>query len=544
METHADSTVHSYVAARTLSVPVLQVLLQLKPPVTALFAVFVLGRRLPVLQWIALAVLGLGTVCMHIGATDRKAARQHGLLHYGVTQDLDLEHTPGIAAAILSIFAGAAASTHFEMVVKRRQPNRQTTRDSVDSLWIRCIQLSLLSCFVGLCLTLVQGDQAHLDAVSNVALGLRNLHDPLQPWYTPITSLGGGFFDGFSSTIWMIVGSQAVVGILIAAAMQQADTLVKDFALALSMVVAFAFALLVEGERAPTMSYFGAGTIVLAALSFRSAGAGPPFRVQVDRSRVLVISLAVVALIYLGIGWSWPTSGWLSSVPAIRAKAIPLAGSPHSLRPHKISGPTATSRSPSANVGLDRRPTVAVVDMSHVNDPLVEAAHTACKLGARPYRESTWAPFGFPVAVPPDYPYWVMRTDQYALDDILTTRFATYDRGVPLLSSPPPDFLFLPLISEIWANAWGCKAPELEAAAVRVAHFVRDLAKSAGDATYPRIILPIATIRSNLDWIFTPQLMAELRDKVVLVSIENAPKVHPEGFKYLIDVPCQSLDHW
>jgi hypothetical protein len=35
--------------------------------------------------------------------------------------------------------------------------------------------------------------------------------------------------------------------------------------------------------------------------------------------------------------------------------------------------------------------------------------------------------------------------------------------------------------------------------------------------------------------------MDELKDKVVLVSIENAPKAHPEGLKYLIDVPCKRI---
>jgi len=33
--------------------------------------------------------------------------------------------------------------------------------------------------------------------------------------------------------------------------------------------------------------------------------------------------------------------------------------------------------------------------------------------------------------------------------------------------------------------------------------------------------------------------MNEIKDSVIMVSIENAPKTYEEGMKYLIDVPCK-----
>lgn len=33
--------------------------------------------------------------------------------------------------------------------------------------------------------------------------------------------------------------------------------------------------------------------------------------------------------------------------------------------------------------------------------------------------------------------------------------------------------------------------------------------------------------------------MNEIKDSVIMVSIENAPKTYEEGMKYLIDVPCE-----
>lgn len=533
----ADYWACSYVAARILTVPVFQVLLQLRPPVTALCTMFILGRRIIALQWIALVILGLGIVCMHLGAVDYKSGRQHGLLHYGLHDGTASDHAPGLVAAIISSFAGAFAATYFEHVVKQR-----TTAEgggglspTPERLWVRCIQLSMFSCLIGFGMSLFQGDRAHLDAISNVALGLKNLHDPLQPWYAPIASLRRGFFDGFTASTWLIAGVQALTGVAIAAAIQQADTLAKDFTLAISVVLAFAFALIVEVQPVPTLSYFGAAAIVLAALSYRTAGAHPGFRIKVDRSRVLITLLVAAGIVYL---LSLPSGDGF----AVRATVGKVPGYAASLSKALLpTGKAATSTvvPREAVAAVDPRPSIAIVDMTLVNEPLAAAASGVCGLGTHAYRESTWAPFGFPIPVPPDYPYWVMKTDQYALDDILTTKFATYARSVPLLSSPPPDFLYMPVLSEVWANAWGCDAPEWKQAAMRATQFLRDLAKSVGDTSYPPIVLPITTIRSNMDWVFTPELMDELKDKVVLVSIENAPKAHPEGLKYLIDVPCK-----
>lgn len=139
-----------------------------------------------------------------------------------------------------------------------------------------------------------------------------------------------------------------------------------------------------------------------------------------------------------------------------------------------------------------------------------------------------------------DYPYYVTNTNQYALDDILTTRMVDYARNVALLSSPSPDFIFLPVLSQIWSNPWGCQVPDLAEGIRQTTQFLRSIVASVGPTDYPRIILPVAGIRSNLEaQILTPELMEKLKDSVIIVSIESAPKTYQEGLKYLIDVPCE-----
>ena len=159
----------------------------------------------------------------------------------------------------------------------------------------------------------------------------------------------------------------------------------------------------------------------------------------------------------------------------------------------------------------------------------------------QPHREHTTSPYGWALETPPDSPYFLTESDQYSLDHILTTRVLSYANRVPLLSTnPPPDFIFLPVLSQLWSNPWGCPDPDLLYAIERTTQLLREITAQIGPSPYPRIILPIATIRSNLERsVFTPELMDELKDSVIVVSIENALKTNEEGMNYTIDLPCE-----
>lgn len=79
-----------------------------------------------------------------------------------------------------------------------------------------------------------------------------------------------------------------------------------------------------------------------------------------------------------------------------------------------------------------------------------------------------------------------------------------------------PDFIFLPLLSQIYSNAWNCESPNLKAAIADTTAFIREMVVSVGVTSFPRIVLPVATIRSNLESeLFTPELMEEMRDSVI-----------------------------
>lgn len=215
-----------------------------------------------------------------------------------------------------------------------------------------------------------------------------------------------------------------------------------------------------------------------------------------------------------------------------------------------------------ASHGISHLPTIAIADMGPINALMTKAAGVgdgACGWGLSPNRYSNKAPYGGNHPVPSvssermsslarsltplisqDYPYYVANTNQYALDDILTSRMIDYARNVPLLSTPSPNFIFLPVLSQIWSNPWGCQVPDLAEGIRQTTEYLRQIVASVGPTDYPRIILPVAGIRSNLEaQILTPEIMEELKDSVIIVSIESAPKTYQEGLKYLIDVPCE-----
>lgn len=159
-------------------------------------------------------------------------------------------------------------------------------------------------------------------------------------------------------------------------------------------------------------------------------------------------------------------------------------------------------------------------------------------------RESVRAALGGHLPPRPDFPYFESETSQYALDNVLATRMLDYGGQVSLLATPAPDFIFLPLQSAVYANPWNCESALLARGIQQTTDYIRSVVASVGKTSYPRIVIPVTTLRSNLEHVlFTPELMEELKDSVVVLSIENAPKVHREGLKYLIDMPYPTGFH-
>lgn len=520
----------SYVAARNLSVPVFQITFQLKTVITAITAVVMLGRRLTGVQWATLVSLGLGVATMQLGAIHAKT-KEHG--PHPATESDSMNYVAGISSVLVSCFSSAIAATYFELVIKR-QPIIPPVEEVMlvapptikpASLWVRNIQLSLFSSVIGLGVVLLQASHVHLDAIGGLSLDYKGLFDPLEHWYDPVVRAGEGFFEGFSGNpmAWAVIFLQTVGGLLIAVAIKHADNIAKGFALSISIVFTFLLSVILFNFELSAPSVLGAAVVVGSTLLFetgpkdlRALFAPSPYGAKKPVLRRWHCALLVVLATTLGVA-------------AFPSRQLSYTSAAWELVQSKLDRHVV------------RQPTVAIADLSRINDELLAAAGPGvCGWGVRPQRETTKSAYGAPQPANSGFPYWVTNTNQFALDDILTTRFATYSQSSPLVSTPSPEFIFVPILSQIWSNPWGCTAQELKAGIDHTTQYLRDLAAAVGPTSYPRIVVPITTIRSLVEPIFTPELMAKLKDSVILVSIENAPQRTPEGLKYLIDVPCPS----
>ncbi|GAA6029995.1 hypothetical protein JCM8097_009206 [Rhodosporidiobolus ruineniae] len=528
-----------YVAARNLSVPVFQITFQLKTLITAVCAVIMLGRRLAVVQWLSLVTLGLGVATMQLGAIHAKANDKHDHGHHPATEADSMNYLAGVSAVLISCFSSAIAATYFELVIKR-PPVVPPVEEFMlvapptikpASLWVRNIQLSFFSSIIGLFVAFFQANDVHFHGLSGLSLDFKGMVDPLEHWYDPVLRTGSGFFDGFHEMAWVVIFLQTVGGLLIAVAIKHADNVAKGFALSISIVFTFLLSVILFDFQLSSSSVIGGATVVISTLLFEMAPRDLKQIWSSDRSSKPVLRRWHYILLVV-LGTTFLAAVFPSRHLSVTSAAWDLVSERLEHLPQRVSSAHSF-----------RLPTIAIADLAPINQRL-EQGKSVCGWGTTAARWSTKAPYGAGHPVASDYPYWVANTDQYALDDILTTRFATYAKTVPLLSTPSPEFIYLPVLSQLWSNPWGCQAEELLDGIRRTTQYMRDIAASVGQTRYPRIIVPLTTLRSNFENdVFTPEVMEEIKDSVVLVSIENAPKKHKEMLKYLIDVPYPSPFH-
>ncbi|SCV72558.1 BQ2448_4095 [Microbotryum intermedium] len=532
----------SYVAARNLSIPVFQITFQIKTVVTALCAVVMLGRRLTLLQWVTLVTLGAGVASMQLGAIHAKSGGDPGHSP-NVSADEDMNHLTGLSAVLVSCFASAIAATYFELVIKKPAVVPQIREYMMvappdlkpASLWVRNIQLSLFSTLFGIAVVLVQASPAHFAFHGGLSLDFKGTLDPLEHWYDPFSLAAEGFFEGFNSVTWFVVALQTIGGLLIALAIKYADNVAKSFALSVSIVFTFLLSVLMFDFQVTPSTAIGALAVVGSTMLFEVDQGALKAAILLDghkRAGPLLRRWHYVLLVVLG------TSFLATITPLSRFSVTTAAWDALSLH-IDLSLPSTL-------------PTIAIADMAHINAHLARGAGPGegeCGWGLSPLRLSTRQAFGPATdkslaASNRNFPYYEFKTGQYSLDDILATRMIDYTHNVPILASPSPDFIFLPLLSLFYSNPWNCESKSLLEGIRQTTEYIRVIVHSVGKTAYPRIILPIAGVRSDVeDKLFTPELMDEFKDSVVVVSIESAPKRYAEGLKYLIDVPYPTWFH-
>eukprot|EP01059_Diplonema_ambulator_P000802 TRINITY_DN1064_c0_g1_i11.p2 TRINITY_DN1064_c0_g1~~TRINITY_DN1064_c0_g1_i11.p2 ORF type:complete len:378 (+),score=116.78 TRINITY_DN1064_c0_g1_i11:1338-2471(+) len=207
-----------FYAMEHLDAAVYQVTYQLKILTTAICTVLMLDRRLTTQQWVALIVLTAGVALAQLQPPSKDQPKHSASLS---------SQTAGILALLVACFTSGFAGVYTEKLLKQTQA----------SLWIRNLQLAVWSIVAGF-------------------IGIFSTNDGA-------VVMEKGFFDGYTQVVWCVVVLQACSGIVVALVIKIADNIVKNFSVAMSLLLSTVVSMVFQGfEPSP---YFVVGAMLVLA---------------------------------------------------------------------------------------------------------------------------------------------------------------------------------------------------------------------------------------------------------------------------------------
>ncbi|CAJ1071919.1 solute carrier family 35 member A3b [Xyrichtys novacula] len=209
-----------YVALSNLDAATYQVTYQLKILTTALFSVSMLGKKLGLYQWLSLLLLMAGVTLVQWPANSEGDSEQK-VLSAGF-------HFVGLMAVLMACVSSGFAGVYFEKILK----------ETKQSVWVRNIQLGMFGFVFGLVGVIVYDGQR-----------VRQL----------------GLFQGYNSITCIVVGLQAVGGLVVAVVIKYADNILKGFATSLSIIVSALISYFLLEDFNPTSGFFPGAVLVIVA---------------------------------------------------------------------------------------------------------------------------------------------------------------------------------------------------------------------------------------------------------------------------------------
>ncbi|EJW87575.1 UDP-galactose transporter [Wuchereria bancrofti] len=177
-----------YVAVSNLPAATYMVTYQLKILTTALFTVTILRRRLSLLQWLALVLLFGGIALVQLSETPYKHIVEQNPIN-------------GFAAVLVACILSGFSGIYLEKILK----------DSDVSVWIRNVQLAIISLPVALANVFIQDSRRVLEQ---------------------------GMLVGFDVVVWCLIMLSSIGGITVAVVIKYADNILKAFAASIAIIVA------------------------------------------------------------------------------------------------------------------------------------------------------------------------------------------------------------------------------------------------------------------------------------------------------------------
>jgi len=215
-----------YIALANIDASVFSVLVQSKLIMTAIFAVILLGKKLRKVQVISLSLLTVGVILCNMKSSDKD------ILEVG-NQTLGISATLGIA------LASGFASVYTEKVMKKkRAPN-------LNNYSLAYMQVQLAS-------------------VSLVVMGTFAIFKD----YNAIVT--DGLWQNFDTAAFIAVFNSGIGGLMVAAVLKYADSVLKGYATAISVVLSGVFSMILFGTSLSFLYALGIVNVIISVLLYNA----------------------------------------------------------------------------------------------------------------------------------------------------------------------------------------------------------------------------------------------------------------------------------
>lgn len=263
-----------------------QIWSQTKLLFTAIFSVWLLGRKLSPMQWLSLAALSAGVLGAQLGAPrastevlptaaphllqDKARAPSLGRaggLRAGDDDEPQGNALTGIAACVLSGLSSSYSSVYFEKVIKTTKPTLsiRNIQLSLFGIPIAFISMLFLDVFPSWYASVQCGQRVHWSifsapAAETLVLSKAPTYCPVRPFF---------FWQRYDHFLtWALVFIHAFGGLLVAVVVKYADNILKGFATGVAVIVSGMMCSVIDGYEPSLAFVFGAVLVIGSSIVF------------------------------------------------------------------------------------------------------------------------------------------------------------------------------------------------------------------------------------------------------------------------------------
>jgi len=221
-----------YTALTYLDAATFQVTYQFKIVTAAVLMYFIMNKKLSVQQWVSVLVLTCGVAIVNLEKVDPVSVT--------ATKSSDTSHlnyTMGLAAIIAACFCSGFAGVYFEKLLKGSGVKSEA------SLWMKNFQMYFFSTPLAFVLLLFkEGNEV----------------------------FSKGFFYGYTNSVWFTLGFQVLGGLVVSLVVKYTDNIIKNFATAISILMAAVGSHLIFGTKIGSFFVVGLLLVITSTYTYSS----------------------------------------------------------------------------------------------------------------------------------------------------------------------------------------------------------------------------------------------------------------------------------